>query len=121
MQSNELETIAASIKDARHRAYTLGQGNALRRVVEMVQADGLEGKTVVFLTHDEPPAAEAPQIEAPFGEPEVEAIAASNDAAHNDNAEQPGTPGREHHLASSPPGSSKGFLLDYLYPLGAKK
>lgn len=71
MQSNELETIVASIQDAPHCAYAL---------------------------HLKP-----------------ETMAA--DAAHNDNAEPAGTPEREQHQTSSPPGSIK----DFLYPLGAKK
>ncbi len=121
MQSNELETIAASIQDALHRAYALGRSDALRRVVEMVQADELGSKTVALLGHSEPPAEEVPQIEAPPAEPEIEASAAPSDAAHNDNAEPASIPEQEQHQASSPPASIKDFLLDYLYPLGAKK
>lgn len=122
MQSNELETIAASIQDALHRAYALGRSDALRRVVEIVQADDLGSKTVALLSHSEPPAEEPPQIEAPPAEPEIEASAPSpSDAAHNDNAERAGAPEREPHPASPPPASIKDFLLDYLYPLGAKK
>lgn len=120
MQSNELETIAASIQDALHRAYALGRSDALRRVVEIVQSDELGSKTVVLLEHSEPAAEEALHIEAPAAEPEIEASAAPSDAAHNDNAERASTPEREQQ-ASSPPTSIKDFLLDYLYPLGAKK
>ncbi len=116
MQSNELETIAASIQDALHRAYALGRSDALRRVMEIVQADDLGSKTVALLSHSEPPAKEPPQIEAADAEPEIEAsVPPPSDAAHNDNVE------REPHQAPSPPGSIKDFLLDYLYPLGAKK
>lgn len=136
MQSNELETIAASIQDALHRAYALGRSDALRRVVEMVQADELGGKTVALLAHDKPPAAEVSQtempqiealhieaskIEAPVGEPRAVSTAVPGDAAHNDNTEPAGTHGPEQHSSASPPGSIKDFLLDYLYPLGAKK
>lgn len=126
MQSNELETIAATIQDALHRAYALGRSDALRRVVEMVQADELGSKTVALLEHSAPPVEEAPQLEAPAPAPEIEADAAPAnaapvDAAHNDNAERPGTAEREQHQAASPPASIKDFLLDYLYPLGAKK
>ena len=129
MPSNELETIATSIQDALHRAYALGRSDALRRVVEMVQADELGSKTVALLSHSEPPAAEAPHGEAehveaqPIQLPHVEAeadAAAPGDAAHNDNAERAGTSGPEER-ASAPPASMKDFLLDYLYPLGAKK
>ncbi len=136
MQSNELETIAASMQEALQRAYALGRSDALRRVVEMVQADELGGKTVALLGHDKPPTAEAsqtepphddaPQIEAsqietPSREPEAAASAVSSDAAHNDNTEPTGTQGREERQVPAPPGSIKDFLLDYLYPLGAKK
>jgi len=112
MQNNELEAIAASMNEAIHRTYALGRGDALRRVVEMVQADELGSKAVALLEHSEPPPAGT----------EAEASTAPTEAAHNDNAEaivmagpdQPKPP-------SSPPGSIKDFLLDYLYPLGAKK
>lgn len=132
MPSNELETIAASIQDALHRAYALGRNDALRRVVQMVQEDELGSKTVALLGHSEPAATEAPQlaqhIEAQHVEAqpiqlphaEAEAEAAPGDAAHNDNAERAGAP-RQEERASAPPASMKDFLLDYLYPLGAKK
>ena len=51
MPGNELETIAASIQDALHRAYAMGRNDALRRVVEMVQEDELGSKTVPLLAH----------------------------------------------------------------------
>ena len=129
MPSNELETIATSIQDALHRAYALGRSDALRRVVEMVQADELGSKTVALLSHSEPPAVEAlhgetEHIEAqPIQLPHTEAEAgtdAPGDAAHNDNAERAGAP-RQEERVSAPPTSVKDFLLDYLYPLGAKK
>ena len=129
MPSNELETIATSIQDALHRAYALGRSDALRRVVEMVQADELGSKTVALLSHSEPPAAEAPHGEAehveaqPIQLPHVEAeadAAAPGDAAHNDNAERAGA-SRQEERASAPPVSMKDFLKDFLYPLGGKK
>ena len=130
MPSNELETIAASIQDALHRAYALGRNDALRRVVEMVQADELGSKTVALLGHSGPSAADAPHAEAqpietqpihlPHAEADAEA-AAPGDAAHDDNAEREDAPRREEQRASAPPASVKDFLLDYLYPLGGKK
>ena len=63
MSSNELETIAASIQDALHRAYEMGRSDALRRVVQMVQQDELGSKTVALLGHSEPPAAQVPHPE----------------------------------------------------------
>ncbi len=126
MPSNELETIAASIQDALHRAYALGRSDALRRVVAMVQEDELGSKTVALLAHSEPPAVEVPHPEQhaeaqaiPLPHAEAE-VAPPGDAAHNDNAEHAGASGQEER-ASAPPASMKDFLLDYLYPLGAKK
>lgn len=128
MPSNELETIAASIQDALHRAYALGRSDALRRVVEMVQEDELGSKTIPLLSHSEAPAVEVPHgdqsaeaqpIPLPPSEAEAEA-AAPGDAAHNDNAEH-GVASRQEERASAPPASMKDFLLDYLYPLGGKK
>lgn len=132
MPSNELETIAASIQDALHRAYALGRSDALRRVVEMVQEDELGSKTIPLLSHSGAPAVEAPHgdqpaeahpVEAqpiPLPPSEAEAEAAPGDAAHNDNAEH-GVASRQEERASAPPASMKDFLLDYLYPLGGKK
>ena len=133
MPSNELETIAASIQDALHRAYALGRSDALRRVVEMVQEDELGSKTIPLLSHSGAPVVEAPHgdqpaeahpveahpIPLPPSEAEAEA-AAPGDAAHNDNAEH-GVASRHEERASAPPASMKDFLLDYLYPLGGKK
>ncbi len=138
MQNNELETIAAAMQEALHRAYALGRSDALRRVVEMVQSDELGSKTVALLSHSEPSAVEAPSAEIESSVPPRELLAhdavyvdsdaaakdgayrdgaVHGDAAHNDNAET-SSPA----LASSkPPASMKDFLLDYLYPLGAKK
>lgn len=131
MPSNELETIAASIQDALHRAYALGRSDALRRVVEMVQEDELGSKTIPLLSHSAPSAIEAPHPDqAAEAEPneaqhmpspptDTEA-AAPGDAAHNDNAEHDAA-SRQEERASAPPASVKDFLLDYLYPLGSKK
>lgn len=135
MPSNELETIAASIQDALHRAYALGRSDALRRVVEMVQEDELGSKTIPLLSHSEPSAAEAPHLdqsaeaqpiqlphadgELPHADSGAES-AAPGDTAHNDNAEHAGA-SRPEEQAAAPPTSMKDFLLDYLYPLGAKK
>lgn len=135
MPSNELETIAASIQDALHRAYALGRSDALRRVVEMVQEDELGSRTIPLLSHSEPSAVEAPHrdqpteaqpveaqpIPLPPADAEAEAEAtASGDAPRNDNAEHGGAT-RQEERASAPPASMKDFLLDYLYPLGGKK
>ena len=135
MQNNELETIAATMQEALHRAYALGRNDALRRVVEIVQSDELGSKTVALLSHSEPPAAEASHNEVGAIAPPNEVFPddtmhrdamhkdamhkdrAHGDGAHNDNAEAV-TPGQEQ---SKPPVSVKDFLLDYLYPLGAKK
>ncbi len=126
MQNNELETIAATMQEALHRAYALGRSDALRRVMEMVQSDELGSKTVALLGHSEPSAVEASHAEVEMIEPpkDVSHDGASlgdasvhSDAAHNDNAEAV-APEREER---KPPGSVKDFLLDYLYPLGAKK
>ncbi len=117
MQNNELEAIAASMNEAIHRAYALGRGDALRRVVEMVQADELGSKAVALLEHSEPPPA-GTEAEASTEPTE----AAPTEAAHNDNAEAIVMPGPDQPKPpSSPPSSIKNFLLDYLYPLGAKK
>lgn len=137
MQNNELETIAAAMQEALHRAYALGRSDALRRVVEMVQSDELGSKTVALLSHSEPLAVEAPHMEEaphaviessvpPSGVPDdgaahkdgsMHADGAQNDNAQNDNAET-AQPVPEH---AKTPASVKDFLLDYLYPLGAKK
>ena len=63
MQNNELETIAAAMQEALHRAYALGRSDALRRVVELVQSDELGSKTVALLSHSEPAVVEAPTAE----------------------------------------------------------
>ncbi|MBC7799535.1 MAG: hypothetical protein H7Z10_02840 [Gemmatimonadaceae bacterium] len=54
MTKSDLDTIAASMTDAVHRAYALGRNDALRRVVEMVQADELGSKTVALLGPADP-------------------------------------------------------------------
>ncbi len=126
MQNNELETIAATMQEALHRAYALGRSDALRRVVEMVQSDELGSKTVALLGHSEPSVVEASHTEVEMIEPPKDALhdgatprdtAVHNDAAHNDNAEVAAAESEQR----KPPGSVKDFLLDYLYPLGAKK
>ncbi len=132
MQNNELETIAAAMQEALHRAYALGRSDALRRVVEMVQSDELGSKTVALLSHSEPLVVEGPHVEeaphaqiessAPPGEiPDDEATHKDGfmhgDGAQNHNAET-AQPVPEH---AKTPASVKDFLLDYLYPLGAKK
>ena len=126
MPSNELETIAASIQDALHRAYAMGRNDALRRVVEMVQADELGSKTVALLGHSEPPPvephpdqqSEPPPIQLPHAE--AESGAAPGDATHSDNAEPAAAP-RQEERASALPVSTMGFLKDFFYPLGGKK
>lgn len=71
MPNSELETIAASMTEAIHRAYSLGRTDALRRVVEMVQQDDLGSRAVALIgrtepaqadRHDEPPAADTVSI-----------------------------------------------------------
>ncbi len=129
MSGKELETIAASMQNALHRAYALGRSDALRRVVEMVQADELGSKTVALLSHSESSASEMPHPEVPpiamphADAPHVDAEAEASDAAHNDNAERANAAERagEEARTPGPPASVKDFLLDYLYPLGAKK
>ncbi len=142
MPSNELETIAASIQDALHRAYEMGRSDALRRVVHLVQQDELGSKTVALLGHSEPPVVEAshpePQIEAPpIPLPHEEAKAdgakadgsgpVPGDAARGDGAGAPWWEDRgreerkQEERVSAPPTSIGGFLKDFLYPLGGKK
>ncbi len=126
---SELETIAASVQDALHRAYAIGRNDALRRVVEMVQEDELGSKTVALLGHSEPPPVEAPHpdqhIEAqpiplPHVEAEAEAAPAPGDAAHNGSAEPADAP-QQQGRTPVPPVSKMGFLKDFFYPLGGKK
>ncbi len=128
MPSNELETIAASIQDALHRAYEMGRSDALRRVVQMVQEDELGSKTVALLSHNEPPVAEATQpetqqIEAdPILLPHDEGLSAADpgDAGHKASLGHADAP-RQEERTSAPPASMKDFLKDFLYPLGGKK
>ena len=126
MPSNELETIAASIQDALHRAYAMGRNDALRRVVEMVQADELGSKTVALLGHSEPTPVEPHPDQGsepqpiPLPHAEAESGGASGDAPHSDNTEPAGAP-RQEERAPVPPVSSMGFLKDFFYPLGGKK
>ena len=130
MQNNELETIAAAMQEALHRAYALGRSDALRRVVEMVQSDELGSKTVALLSHSEPshPEAAPLEIEASASGSETHyAETADADPAHSSNGrhESPHNDNSESAIsaqdAPKPPASVKDFLLDYLYPLGAKK
>ena len=134
MPSNELETIAASIQDALHRAYAMGRNDALRRVVEMVQADELGSKTVALLGHNEPPAPEAPQgeqhggdqhaesdsISLPHVQNEADAVAAPGEASRQDVAERIELPPQEQRIQAQT-GSMGSFLLDFFYPLSPKK
>ena len=127
MPSNELETIAASIQDALHRAYEMGRSDALRRVVQMVQEDELGSKTVALLSHSEPPAADATQpdqqIEAdpiPLPQEETLSTADPGDTWHKASLGHADAP-RQEERASAPPASVKEFLKDFLYPLGGKK
>lgn len=129
MPSNELETIAASIQDALHRAYAMGRNDALRRVVEMVQEDELGSKTVALLGHSEPPPIEAPRpdqhsepqpIPLPHAEADAAAAPEGGDAARGDNAEPVSSP-RQEERTPVPPVSTVGFFKDFFYPLGGKK
>lgn len=79
MPNSELETIAASMTEAIHRAYSLGRTDALRRVVEMVQQDDLGSRAVALIgrtepaqadRHDEPPAADTVSIHKDHGHTE---------------------------------------------------
>ncbi len=126
MQSNELETIAATMQEALHRAYALGRSDALRRVVELVQSDELGSKTVALLSHSELSVVEASHAEIEASAPPSDMpddafvqhdAAVHRDGPHNDNAVAAASM-QEH---AKPPTSVKDFLLDYLYPLGAKK
>ena len=128
MPSNELETIAASIQDALHRAYEMGRSDALRRVVEMVQQDELGSKTVALLGHSEPAAADTPQpdtqqIESqPIPLPHDDGLSAADPDDAGDKASLGhADPARQEERASVPPASMKEFLKDFLYPLGGKK
>lgn len=128
MQTNELETIAASMQDALRRAYALGRSDALRRVVQLVQQDELGSKTVALLGHSEPPVAETPHpesqkieaqpIELPHDEDEADA--APGDAGHKASLGHADAP-RQEERASAVPVTKMGFLKDFLYPLGGKK
>lgn len=129
MPSNELETIAASIQDALHRAYAMGRNDALRRIVEIVQEDELGSKTVALLGHSEPPPVEAPPpdqhteaqpIPLPHAEAEAEAEAAPPGDAPRSDAEPVSAP-RQEERAPVPPVSTMGFFKDFFYPLGGKK
>ncbi len=130
MQNNELETIAAAMQEALHRAYALGRSDALRRVVEMVQSDDLGSRTVALLSHSEPAVVEVSQTESKAIVPPSDAledgvahkngaayVEAAHEGAHNDNAGLDTAAAEQ----AKPPASVKHFLLDYLYPLGAKK
>lgn len=130
MPSSELETIAASIQDALHRAYAMGRNDALRRVVEMVQEDELGSKTVALLGHSEPPAepphadqpvehspAEDQPIHLPHAQTETDA--APGDAPRRDDASRAEPPRGERIQAQT--GSMGSFLLDFFYPIGPKK
>ena len=131
MPSNELETIAASIQDALHRAYAMGRNDALRRVVEMVQEDELGSKTVALLGHSEPSAAEAPHGDQPVehqpaeGQPihlphaQPETVVATPDASRQDAANRAEQPQEERIQAQT--GSMGSFLLDFFYPISPKK
>ena len=129
MPSNELETIAASIQDALHRAYAMGRNDALRRVVQMVQEDELGSKTVALLGHSEPPPVEAPHpdqgserppISLPRAESDAAAAPEGGEAARSDEIEPAAAPEREER-APVPPVSTVGFFKDFFYPLGGKK
>ena len=140
MPSNELETIAASIQDALHRAYALGRNDALRRVVEMVQADELGSKTVALLGHSETPATETPRLNQHVEEQHIEnghvddqpvaadpihlshvqPDAAPAEAVRHDGAERADAPPQGERILARP-GSMGSFLLDYIYPINAKK
>ena len=92
MPHNDLDSIAADMRDAIHRAYALGKTEALRRVVEMVQADELGSKAVALLGPAEPKADPlTPVIEAsaPYAEP---AHAHSDGQPNSQSSSQGGIP-----------------------------
>ena len=127
MPGNELETIAASIQDALHRAYAMGRNDALRRVVEMVQEDERGSKTVPLLAHSEPPSVEEPHpdqhVEAqPIALPHAEAEAAApSETSRSDTAEPASPPRQEEQRIQAQTGSMGSFLLDFFYPISPKK
>ena len=138
MRSSELESIAEAMQEALHRAYALGRSDALRRVVEMVQSDDLGAKTVPLLSHSPSQPLEAPEPK-PGPEPEASTALAAEPApttfgdtgqptspavrvgpAQDEGGATAEPPGRNGSRSGTSPGVKK-FLLDYLYPLGAKK
>lgn len=82
MPHNDLASIAADMQDAIHRAYALGKNEALRRVVEMVQADELGSKAVALLGSAEPKAEPVMPVmveAAPPLTPQMEPVHAHSD------------------------------------------
>lgn len=135
-----VDDIVAAVEDAVRRAYALGRSDAMKRVVELAQADDPGLRAVALLGPAEPSRQTAPgSLEAPaqpapaMDETPPDAPPAQHaapDEAHQaasqgqPPASQP--PAREPHDPSQesprdPPQSVGSFLADFFYPLGSKK
>ena len=143
-KSGSVDDIVAAVEDAVRRAYALGRSDAMKRVVELAQADDPGLRTIALLGPAEPSRQAAPGLEVP-AEPapvmdEVPPDAAPAQHAAPDEAHQatlqaeppasqppaPQPPAPQPHDPSGgspqdPPRSVGNFLADYFYPLGSKK
>ena len=135
-----VDDIVAAVEDAVRRAYALGRSDAMKRVVELAQADDPGLRTIALLGPAEPSRQAAPGfLEAP-AQPAPVTDEAPPDAAPAQHA----APDEAHQAASQgqpptsqppapepndpsqgspqdPPRSVGNFLADYFYPLGSKK
>lgn len=130
-----VDDIVASVEDAVRRAYALGRSDAMKRVVELAQADDPGLRAVALLGPAEPSRREAvpASLESP-AEPAPATDQAPADAApaqhaelhETAHAEPPGSSASQQAASAEetprdPPRSVGGFLADYFYPLGSKK
>lgn len=147
-KSGGVDDIVASVEDAVRRAYALGRSDAMKRVVELAQADDPGLRAVALLgpaessrreavpafleapkepapvMEEEPPEA-APALHAPITTQHEARQAALQDpqqAEASSQAEAPSEPAALSQGApQEPPRSVGNFLADYFYPLGSKK
>ncbi len=139
-KSGSVDDIVGAVEDAVRRAYALGRSDAMKRVVELAQADDPGLRAVALLGPAEPSRQAAPGfLEAP-AEPAPAMEEAPPNAAPARHAEpveahqaaSQGQPPASQPPASQPPDPSQGspqdpprsvgnFLADYFYPLGSKK